>query len=54
LKLRGLEPAAHYTLTNFDVAGTTEMTGRELMDQGIPVNISDRPGAAIVTYKKKS
>lgn len=53
LKLRGLEPNTRYTITNFDAAATTEMTGRELMEQGLPVTISERPGAAIITYKKK-
>jgi alpha-galactosidase len=52
--LRGLEPDAIYTLTNLDVAGTTEMTGRELMDGGLPIIITDRPAAAIIIYKKKS
>jgi hypothetical protein len=53
LKLRGLDPDVVYTLKNFDVIGTTEMTGRELMDGGLPVVVKDRPGAAIVVYKKK-
>lgn len=54
IKLRGLDSNVVYSLTNFDVAGTTEMTGRELMDGGLPVAIKDQPGAAIITYKKKS
>ena len=54
LKLRGLDPNAVYVLTNLDVAGATEMTGRELLDNGLSVVIKDKPGAAIITYKKKS
>jgi alpha-galactosidase len=54
LKLHGLEPAAVYTLTNLDVPGATEMTGRALAEWGLPVAIKDQPGAAIITYKKKS
>ena len=54
MKLRGLEPGAVYTLTNLDVAGTTEMTGRELLEKGLSIAIKDRPGAVIITYKKKS
>jgi len=50
--LRGLEPEARYTLTNLDVAGTTEMTGRELVEPGLPVVINDRPGAVIITYSR--
>lgn len=53
-RLRGLEPDAVYTLTNLDVAGSTEMTGRELLESGLPIALKDRPTAAIILYKKKS
>lgn len=53
-KLRGLDPAAVYTLANLDVPGVTELTGRELMESGLPLVIKNRPGAVIVTYRKKS
>ncbi len=53
LRLQGLDPNAVYTLSNFDVAGTTEMTGSQLMRQGLPIAIKDRPSSAVVTYKKK-
>ncbi len=53
VKLQGLEPTLVYTLTNFDATGTTEMSGRQLMEQGLPIAIKDRPGAAVITYKKK-
>jgi alpha-galactosidase len=52
-RLRGLERDAVYTLTNPDVAGTTEMSGRELLDNGLPIAIKNRPGAGVVIYKKK-
>ena len=52
-KLQGLDPNAVYTLTILDVAGTTERTGRELLHKGLPMVIKDRPGSAVVTYKKK-
>ena len=50
-KLRGLEANARYSLTNLDTPGTKEMTGRELMEEGLPVSIAQRPSAAIVTYR---
>jgi len=50
--LRGLEPDARYVLANLDVPGTTEMTGRELMEKGLLVAVSERPGSAIVVYRK--
>ena len=54
VKLRGLDPHATYTLTNLDVAGTASVTGRRLMEDGLTITIKERPGSAIVTYKKKS
>ena len=53
-RLRGLQPEAVYQLTNPDVVGTTERTGRELLDNGLAVAVKHRPGAVIVTYKKKT
>ena len=53
VKLHGLAPEAVYTLTNLDVAGTIEMTGRELINVGFRIAIKDRPGAVVITYKKK-
>ncbi len=53
VKLQGLEPDAVYTLTNADIAGITEMTGRALMDTGLSITIKDQPGSALITYKKK-
>jgi alpha-galactosidase len=52
-RLKGLDPAAVYTLTNPDVAGATEMSGRELLEKGLPIAVKNRPGAVIVIYKKK-
>ena len=51
-RLSALDPAARYRLKNVDLPGVTEVAGRELMDTGLPVSIKDRPGAAIITYKK--
>ncbi len=51
-KLRGLDPAARYTVVNLDADGSTETTGRQLMDEGLSVRIAGRPGAAIVLYKR--
>lgn len=53
LRLRGLEPDAVYVLTNLDVPGDTEMTGRELLEDGLLVVIQQKPGAAIITYKRR-
>jgi hypothetical protein len=51
-KLRGLEPDSLYQVTNLDDAGTRTMTGRVLMDEGLEVRISLKPGSAVIVYKK--
>jgi alpha-galactosidase len=53
VKLHGLDPGAVYTLTNLDVAGTTEMDGRDLLEHGLSIALRSQPTAAVVTYKKK-
>ena len=50
--LRGLEPDAHYTVKNMDAQNSNEMTGRELMENGLVVRIPGKPGAVVITYKK--
>jgi alpha-galactosidase len=52
-RLRGLKPQSVYTLTNVDIAGSTEMMGRELLDSGLPVTMKDRPCATVIMYKRK-
>lgn len=51
-KLRGLEPQAMYSISNFDAAGAVDKSGRELMDQGLSISITNKPGSAIILYKK--
>lgn len=51
-RLRGLDPAAAYEVTNFDVTGTTVASGKDLMEQGLPVEIKDKPGAAVMVYRR--
>lgn len=52
-KLHGLDPNAIYTVSNLDLGDTIEMTGRMLLERGLPIAINDQPGAVIITYKKK-
>ena len=59
-RLQGLVPSAQYELTSFDVEGTTRIsggstpltTGKELMDKGLTVDIKDKPGAAVIMYRR--
>jgi len=52
--LRGLEPEATYRVRDLDKGELGEMTGRELTDEGVPAEISDRPGSALMVYERKS
>jgi alpha-galactosidase len=54
VKLQGLDEDAVYALTNIDVPGTTEMTGRDLSEKGLSLTIKEPRGALIITYKKKT
>jgi len=50
-RLRGLDPAAEYTVTNLDENKPVRLSGRALLDEGLLVAIPDRPGVATLTYK---
>jgi alpha-galactosidase len=50
--LRGLNPTSEYEITNFDVAGSTKVSGRELMEKGLTAEIVNKPGAVVITYKE--
>jgi alpha-galactosidase len=53
LKLRGLEPNARYAVINLDAPATRqEITGIELMEKGMEVEIPTSPGAAVFSYSK--
>jgi alpha-galactosidase len=51
-RLRGLDPAAPYEFTDFDVEVTRTLVGKELIEKGLTVEIRDKPGAAVVMYGK--
>ena len=51
-KLRGLRSDAGYTVTDIDSGKTQQLTGQQLMDNGLPVAISAKPGAGIYLYQK--
>ncbi|MDO8303527.1 MAG: alpha-galactosidase, partial [Sedimentisphaerales bacterium] len=50
-RLNALDPAAKYKVTNFDIETPTTISGRELMEKGLTVEIKDKPGAAVISYK---
>ena len=52
LRLRGLDPAAMYEVKNLDAKMPTTISGRDLMEHGLRVEIPGKRGAAIIIYKK--
>jgi alpha-galactosidase len=51
VKLRGLDPAAQYRITDLDHPDAARtIAGQELMATGLTITLNDRPAAAIVTY----
>ncbi|MBM3888433.1 MAG: alpha-galactosidase [Verrucomicrobia bacterium] len=51
-KLRGLESGTSYVLTNLDTGESQTLAGRELLDKGLAVPITEQPGSAVIVYKK--
>ena len=51
-RLSGLDPDAQYEVQDFDDSGTRTFTGKKLMDNGLTVEIKDKPGAGLVVYRK--
>jgi hypothetical protein len=39
-------------LTNLDTGESQTLSGRELLDEGLAVRITERPGSAVIVYKK--
>ena len=52
VRLNGLDPAANYALTNLDVEGHTQCSGKDLMEKGLPIEIKAKPDAAVILYAK--
>ena len=52
LVLRGLDPAATYDVTDLDLKTPRTVSGKELMQHGLRVEIAAQRGAAIIVYKK--
>lgn len=52
LPLRGLDPAATYEITDVDAKAPRTVSGADLIQRGLHVEIPQKPGAAIIFYKK--
>jgi alpha-galactosidase len=51
LKLRELDPDATYEVRDIDSEAVAEVSGRDLMEKGLPIALPTQPSAAVVTYK---
>ena len=56
LKLRGLDPKAKYRIARLtggnEPGQVVEMSGEELLQEGLPVSMAERPGAAVIKYRR--
>jgi alpha-galactosidase len=51
-RLHGLDQAGTYEVKNFDVVEETRVSGKDLMEKGLTIEIKDKAGAAVITYKE--
>jgi alpha-galactosidase len=51
-RLRGLDPAATYEISSFDTKTPDRVSGKQLMQQGLHIEVPEKRGAAIIIYKK--
>jgi alpha-galactosidase len=50
--LRGLDANARYAVVNLDAPEPKEFAGRQLMEKGLPVTLTEKPAATVITYKR--
>jgi alpha-galactosidase len=50
-KLHGLDARASYEVTDLDQEKPQRMSGQELLEQGLPIALTDRPGSAVISYR---
>jgi alpha-galactosidase len=51
--LRGLESDQTYEVTDLDTRKMTRLSGRELMEVGLPITLAARPSAGLLVYQRK-
>ena len=50
-QLKGLDPEGQYEVTNFDAQGPVKISGEDLLNRGLTVEINEKPGAAVIMYR---
>jgi alpha-galactosidase len=51
LRLRGLDPRSRYTIRELGGPRLRPMSGRRLMETGMPVTVREQPGARVILYR---
>ena len=51
-KLKALDANAKYEITDLTASKVIRLMGRELTEKGLKIHIEDKPGAAVILYKK--
>jgi alpha-galactosidase len=51
-KLRGLDGAGKYAVKNLDQPGIAEITGLELMENGLEIVLKNEPDSALIVYNR--
>ena len=51
-RLNGLDSAAEYEVTDLDAGTPVRISGKDLMGKGLTIEIKDKPGAAVLAYKR--
>jgi alpha-galactosidase len=52
VKLCGLDAQVNYLVESLDTTRTDEASGQELMETGLRLSVPERPGSALIAYKK--
>jgi alpha-galactosidase len=52
LRLRGLDAGANYQVKNLDTEAPSTISGKDLMQKGLRIELTGQPGAAIFIYKR--
>ena len=51
IKLQGLQPDVQYELINFDADSTIKITGHDLMEGGLELDMENCPGSLTIKYR---
>ena len=52
VKPRGLDPSAVYEITNLDAPAPKQISGKELSEQGLLIEIGAKRSAVVIKYHK--